>query len=141
MRGFRPLSRIAHPSLINSYFLGGTSSVNRQDHPLAFIFLFLTDVLYKSLTPVASGTAIQPVYSVRPQQPIAGMGALTVTDHWKLERVVAVAMLAIIPGSFVFDSALMNYLLAASLAVHAHWGSLLAENFPWNKIEIFFFFF
>lgn len=69
------------------------------------------------------------------------MGALTVTDHWKLERVVAVAMLAIIPGSFVFDSALMNYLLAASLAVHAHWGSLLAENFPWNKIEIFFFFF
>ena len=27
MRGFRPLSRIAHPSLVNSYFLGGPSSV------------------------------------------------------------------------------------------------------------------
>ena len=27
MRGFRPLSRIAHPSLINSYFLGGPSSL------------------------------------------------------------------------------------------------------------------
>ncbi len=30
MRGFRPLSRIAHPALINSYFLGGPSSVKRK---------------------------------------------------------------------------------------------------------------
>ena len=51
------------------------------------------------------------------------MAALTGSDHWKLERVVAAAMLVIIPGSFVYDSAFMNYLLAASLAIHAHWGS------------------
>jgi hypothetical protein len=50
------------------------------------------------------------------------MAGLATPDHWKIERVVAVAMLAIIPGSFVFDSAFMNYLLAASLAIHAHWG-------------------
>lgn len=50
------------------------------------------------------------------------MAALSGTDHWKIERVVAVAMLAIIPGSFVYDSAFMNYLLAASLAIHSHWG-------------------
>ena len=51
------------------------------------------------------------------------MAALTGSAHWKLERLVAAALLAIIPGSFVFDSAFMNYLLAASLAIHAHWGS------------------
>jgi hypothetical protein len=74
------------------------------------------------MIPVASGTAIQPVVAPQLQHPIAGMAVFTGTDHWKVERVVAVAMLAIIPGSFVFDSAFMNYLLAASLAVHAHWG-------------------
>ena len=100
MRGFRPLSRIVHPSLVNSYFLGGPSS--------------------KSMIPIASGTAVQPVFSL--QNPTANMAVFTTSDHWKVERVVAVAMLAIIPGSFVCDSALMNYLLAASMAIHAHWG-------------------
>ncbi len=28
MRGFRPLSRIVNPSLVNSYFLAGPSTVN-----------------------------------------------------------------------------------------------------------------
>ena len=75
------------------------------------------------MIPVASGTApIQPAFLPYSQHPVAGMAVLTGSDHWKMERVVAVAMLAIIPGSFVFDSAFMNYLLAASLAVHAHWG-------------------
>ena len=87
--------------------------------------------------PVGSGTAIQPVYSVQLQQPVAGMAALSGTDHWKLERVVAVAMLAIIPGSFVFDSAFMNYLLAASLAIHAHWGLSLLENYTIHRNDIF----
>ncbi len=31
-------------------------------------------------------------------------------------------MLAIISTSFVFNSVFMNYLLAASIAIHAHWG-------------------
>lgn len=74
------------------------------------------------MIPVASGTHVQPMLLPVPQQQIAGMAAFTTSDHWKLERVVAVAMLAIIPGSFVFDSAFMNYLFAASLAIHAHWG-------------------
>jgi hypothetical protein len=85
------------------------------------------------MIPVASGTAIQPAFSPQLQHPIAGMAVLTGTDHWKIERVVAVAMLAIIPGSFVFDSAFMNYLLAASLAVHAHWG-LFKRNYIFNNI-------
>ena len=75
------------------------------------------------MIPVASGTAIQPFFSPLPQHPVAGMAAFTGSDHWKAERIVAVALIAIIPGSFVFDSAFMNYVLAASLAIHAHWGS------------------
>ena len=75
------------------------------------------------MIPVASGTAVQPMNLPLTLQPVAGMAAFTTSDHWKIERVVAVAMLAIIPGSFVYDSALMNYLLAASLAIHAHWGT------------------
>ena len=61
------------------------------------------------------------------------MAALSASDHWKLERVVAVAMLAIIPGSFVYDSAFMNYLLAASLAIHAHWGTFSVSNQPGSR--------
>ncbi|CAF0751591.1 unnamed protein product [Adineta ricciae] len=102
MRAFRPLSRIAHPALANSYFLSAPSS--------------------KLMVPATTGTALQPRVSKQLQHPVAGMAALTGTAHWKIERVVAIAMLAIIPGSFVYDTAFMNYLLAASLAVHAHWG-------------------
>ena len=100
MRGFRPLSRIAHPALVNSYFLGAPSA--------------------KALAPVASGTAIQPVLS-RPN-PVAGMASFTTSDHWKVERAVIIAMLAVIPGSFIYDSAMMNYLLAGTIAIHSHWG-------------------
>lgn len=40
MRGFRPLSRIAHPSLMNSYFLAAQSSVNKFNFKyLHFFFL------------------------------------------------------------------------------------------------------
>jgi hypothetical protein len=86
------------------------------------------------MIPVASGaSSVQPVSSPQLQHPIAGMAVLTGTDHWRIERVVAVAMLAIIPGSFVFDSAFMNYLLAASLAIHAHWG-LFKRNYIFNYI-------
>jgi hypothetical protein len=74
------------------------------------------------MIPTASGTNIQPVFLTHPQQPSIGLNGLTRSDHWKIERVIAVAMLAIIPGSFVLDSVFMNYLLAASMAIHAHWG-------------------
>lgn len=70
----------------------------------------------------AVGANIQLGIPVDPQQLSAGVTVLTASDHWKIERVIAIAMLAIIPGSFVFDSVFMNYLLAASLTIHAHWG-------------------
>jgi hypothetical protein len=84
------------------------------------------------MIPTASGTNIQPVFLTHPQQPSIGLSGL---DHWKIERVIAVVMLAIIPGSFVLDSVFMNYLLAASLAIHAHWG-LFLEYFLCNSNQL-----
>ncbi len=74
------------------------------------------------MIPTTSGTNIQPVFSLHDQQPSSSLAAITGSDHWKIERVIAVLMLAIIPSSFVFNSVFMNYLLAASIAIHAHWG-------------------
>ncbi|CAF4120527.1 unnamed protein product [Rotaria sp. Silwood2] len=99
IRGFRSINCIVDSLLINSNFLGGPSS--------------------KTMMPMTGGAAIQPVFSMNPSQTSKG---LTGSEHWKIERVVALAMLAIIPGSFVFSSVFMNYLLAVSLAIHAHWG-------------------
>jgi hypothetical protein len=52
----------------------------------------------------------------------------TACQQWKIEHVMAVIMLAIMPGSFVCDSSWMNYLLAISLAVHAHWGEFVSDT-------------
>ncbi len=45
MRGFRPLSRIAHSSLINSYFLGGPSSVKKRKFYFQYFDFFLKSYL------------------------------------------------------------------------------------------------
>ena len=42
--------------------------------------------------------------------------------HWNIERALAVGLLAIIPGSLILESAATDYLLAASLTLHSHWG-------------------
>ena len=75
------------------------------------------------MMPMTGGANIQPMIPALPPQSLATTTILTRADHWKIERAIAIAMLAIIPGSFVIDSVLLNYLLAASLAIHAHWGS------------------
>lgn len=72
---------------------------------------------------------VQPIFPEHAPQPSSHLSMLTGSDHWKIERVVALIMLAIIPGSFVCDSVFMNYLLAASLAIHAHWGLSLIRFF------------
>ncbi|UJR13703.1 hypothetical protein I4U23_000714 [Adineta vaga] len=118
MRGFRPIFRPLHPSMFTSYFLGGPSS--------------------KTMISTVSGTDIQPLYIPHPQQPLIGLNSANAFDHWKIERVIAVAMLAIIPGSFVYDSIFMNYLLAISLALHAHWGmdSALLDYCPRKALPL-----
>jgi len=74
------------------------------------------------MIPTTSGTTLQPVFSLNDHQPSSSLAAITGSDHWKIERVIGVLMLAIISTSFVFNSVFMNYLLAASIAIHAHWG-------------------
>ncbi|CAF1685040.1 unnamed protein product, partial [Didymodactylos carnosus] len=68
-----------------------------------------------------SMSVAHPVFYPLSHQQQSGLAMLTSSTHWKLERVVAIALLAIIPGSFVLDSSVMNYLLAGTLAMHAHW--------------------
>ena len=42
--------------------------------------------------------------------------------HWNVERYLSVALLAIIPASLLIESSLTDYILAASLVLHSHWG-------------------
>lgn len=77
------------------------------------------------MIPVAGGTNIQPAFLQHLQQPSSSsLAVLSGSEKWKIERIIALVMLAIIPTSFVFNSVLMNYLLAVSLAIHAHWGTI-----------------
>ncbi|CAF0927455.1 unnamed protein product [Rotaria sordida] len=100
IRGFYSINHIVDSFLISSNFLGGPSS--------------------KTMISMTGGTTtIQPVFSINPSQTSIG---LTGSEHYKIERIVALVMLAIIPGSFVFNSVFMNYLLAVSIVIHAHWG-------------------
>ncbi|CAF0986577.1 unnamed protein product [Adineta ricciae] len=118
VRGFRPIIRLFDPSTFTAYFLGGPSS--------------------KTIVLPVNGVDIQPVYLPHPQQPSMGVTGVNSFDHWKIERVIAVAMLAMIPGSFVYDSVFMNYFLAASLAIHAHWGmdSVLIDYCPKKALPL-----
>ncbi|CAF1431902.1 unnamed protein product [Rotaria sp. Silwood1] len=99
-RSFRSINCIVNSCLISSSFLGGPSSKTM-------------------ISMTGGGTIIQPEYSMNHPQTSIG---LTGSEYWKIERVVALTMLAIIPISFIFSSMFMNYLLAVSLAIHAHWG-------------------
>ncbi|CAF1063004.1 unnamed protein product [Rotaria magnacalcarata] len=117
-RGFRRISHTINPAYVSSSFLGGPSS--------------------KTMVPMAGGATIQPIFPENHPQPSTGLAALANSDHWKIERIVALAMLAVIPGSFVCDSVFMNYLLAASLAIHAHWGmdAVLIDYCPRNALPL-----
>lgn len=44
------------------------------------------------------------------------------STHWNVERALAVGLLAIIPASLILETTPTDYLLAASLTLHAHWG-------------------
>ena len=80
------------------------------------------------MLPVAAGANVHPAFLQHLQQPSpSALAILAGSDKWKLERIFALIMLAIIPSSFVFNSVFMNYLLAASLCIHAHWGLFILD--------------
>ncbi|KAK4009887.1 succinate dehydrogenase [ubiquinone] cytochrome b small subunit A, mitochondrial-like [Daphnia magna] len=46
-------------------------------------------------------------------------------DHtrlWTIERSLALSLVPLVPSAFMFPSAAMDYLLAISFTLHAHWG-------------------
>ena len=42
-------------------------------------------------------------------------------SHWKMERVVAVAMVGLIPAALIYPNTVVDYGLALALPVHGHW--------------------
>ncbi len=52
-------------------------------------------------------------------------GCKSASDYarlWTIERAVTIGMTGIMPLAFIFPSNIMDYLLAFSLTLHAHWG-------------------
>lgn len=44
------------------------------------------------------------------------------STHWKIERVVSVALLGLIPACLILENNILDYALASSLVLHSHWG-------------------
>ena len=59
---------------------------------------------------------------VRSASAAASANSSESSTHWNVERYLSVALLAIIPGSLLIESSLTDYILAASLVLHSHWG-------------------
>ena len=41
--------------------------------------------------------------------------------HWKVERVLSVAMVGLIPTAFIYPCPVVDYGLAIALPLHGHW--------------------
>jgi len=44
------------------------------------------------------------------------------STHWKVERILSVVLLGLIPAALVLENNILDYALAASLVLHSHWG-------------------
>jgi len=66
-----------------------------------------------------------------------GNHMMLASTHWKLERIVAISLLGIIPGALMAPGPVMDFLLATSFLVHSHWGldavlqDYFAKFIPW----------
>ncbi|XP_013404190.1 succinate dehydrogenase [ubiquinone] cytochrome b small subunit, mitochondrial-like [Lingula anatina] len=45
-----------------------------------------------------------------------------IVSKWKIERLFAGSMIAVLPAAFVIEHPIMNYLVATAFIVHGHWG-------------------
>ena len=51
-----------------------------------------------------------------------GTGHLMFTSqHWKMERIVAVSMIGIMPAALFFQNPTMDFLLSTSVFLHGFW--------------------
>lgn len=66
-----------------------------------------------------------------------GNHMMLASTHWKLERVVAISLLGIIPGALLVPGPTMDFLLSTSFLLHSHWGidavlqDYIAKFIPW----------
>ena len=61
------------------------------------------------------------------------------SQHWTAERVMSVGILAALPISLYLEMPAADYLLAAILALHSHWGmrAITTDYFPNSGIVAF----
>uniref|UniRef100_A0A131XJC6 Succinate dehydrogenase [ubiquinone] cytochrome b small subunit n=1 Tax=Hyalomma excavatum TaxID=257692 RepID=A0A131XJC6_9ACAR len=83
---------------------------------------FLSTVAKKQL-PVVSSMS-QKLAPYKPQVTTVRLASAdsNYVKIWKAERILAVSMIAIVPGAFMFPSPVMDCLFAISATMHMHWG-------------------
>lgn len=66
-----------------------------------------------------------------------GNHMMLASTHWKLERIVAISLLGIIPGALIAPGPVMDCLLSTTFLLHSHWGidavlqDYIAKFIPW----------
>ncbi len=83
-------------------------------------------IFYENRIVPVSQNALHSVknFSVGPKALAETASCKSADDHtklWTLERGLALALVPLVPAAFIFPSAAMDYLLAISFTLHAHW--------------------
>ena len=73
-----------------------------------------------------SQNALSPVknFTVGPKALAETASCKSTEDHtklWTIERGLALALVPLVPAAFIFPTAAMDYMLAFSFTLHAHW--------------------
>ena len=71
-------------------------------------------------------TLFKQVTPVQLQKPVrlasTGQVSHQASKHWNSERLLSLALLAIIPGALIFENKVGDFLLSSSLILHSYWG-------------------
>lgn len=109
-----------------------------------------------SLTPVASSNAVIEFFRARnfrakrgPFRPEEKRGdhAMMASTHWKIERLLAISMLGVMPACLFVQGPIMDTLLSITVLLHGFWGvdGVLTDylekfvpwiHYPWYLITI-----
>ncbi|XP_077985632.1 succinate dehydrogenase [ubiquinone] cytochrome b small subunit B, mitochondrial-like [Glandiceps talaboti] len=84
----------------------------------------VTQAFIKPKNTLGHPALVASVHTTPQQQQIqvdTGSGALAST-HWNAERVLATGLLAAFPLAFITQHPTMDYVVAAAVTLHGHWG-------------------
>jgi succinate dehydrogenase (ubiquinone) membrane anchor subunit len=84
-------------------------NVNRVASPTLLVTRLANTIIHRSASNAAAAAA-------------AGAHHHNHSKHWNKERLVGAFLLFIIPASVVLENQVTDFLLAATLAIHANWG-------------------